>query len=152
MIRMSEIRLWLRWNRIVEGLVNVLKHAGEPDIRWWVVDTLGVIRDPVAVEPLVEALLDEHSGVRRGAAWALGHIRSKKAIEPLAKVLENDKDWRVRLAAALVLGKIGDERAIGALRGAISQSYSCEDADHMEEEFRVAEAAQKAIDRIVELS
>jgi HEAT repeat protein len=57
------------------------------------------------VKPLIEALKDNHTWVRHGAAWALGEIRSVDAIEPLRQAL-SDNDEITRSKAAEALGKI----------------------------------------------
>ncbi len=53
-----------------------------------------------AVDPLIEALKDEDSDVRRSAAEALGAMKSEKAVDPLIEALK-DKTWTIR-------GTIGD--------------------------------------------
>jgi HEAT repeat protein len=57
------------------------------------------------VEPLIQALQDEDSFLRRVAAVAVGNIGDARAIEPLTRALE-DEDSLVRQAAAEALEKI----------------------------------------------
>ena len=47
-----------------------------------------MIGDADAVGLLIAALKDNSCPVRRSAAWALGEIGDKKAVEPLKKALE----------------------------------------------------------------
>ena len=55
-----------------------------------------------AVEPLIQALKDNNSTVRRRAASALGEIRDARAAESLAQALEDeDKEVRKRAKKAL---------------------------------------------------
>ena len=56
-----------------------------------------------AVEPLIFELRDRHYAVRMKAAWALGMIGDKRAVEPLLQVIEEDKE------------KIVQDEASGAL-------------------------------------
>jgi hypothetical protein len=64
---------------------------------------------------LVPLLQDKLEFVRRETAYALGQTRNHSAVEPLANLLLGDKDVGVRAAAAVALGVIGDESAVGAL-------------------------------------
>ncbi|MBI5181596.1 MAG: HEAT repeat domain-containing protein [Nitrospirae bacterium] len=95
---------------------------------------LGKVKDPRAVEPLIEALKvdDEDDDVRRNivfalgdigdpsAAEALGKIRDPRAIEPLIAALPliaefNFQEKLIGKNAAWSLGKIGDPRAVKPL-------------------------------------
>ena len=59
-----------------------------------------------AVKPLIAALKDENSDVRKAAAEALGKIGDARAVEPLIAALK-DRYSDVRQAASEALGKIG---------------------------------------------
>jgi len=67
---------------------------------------LGRIGDTRAVEPLIDALKDEHEYVRMYAARALGWIGDVRAVDALTYVASMDEDNRVREAAAEALEKI----------------------------------------------
>ena len=67
---------------------------------------MGEIRDTSAVEPLVDALIDKVSVVRRYAALALGEIKDKRAVSPLICAL-SDNDAIVRMNAATALNRMG---------------------------------------------
>ncbi len=90
----------------VNSLIAVLKHKKDSRVRAKAVEALGKIRDARVVEPLMQALNDEHWDVRRKAAWALGNM-GEIAVEPLIQAL-NDEHWDVRRKAAWALGNIGD--------------------------------------------
>ena len=60
-------------------------------------------------------LSDPDAGVRFSAAVELGKTGFKGAVEPLAKVLEKDKDTFVRRAAARSLGELDAWNAVPAL-------------------------------------
>ncbi len=74
----------------------------------------------VAVAPLIDALGNGNSTVRRNAAWAIGEIRGGRgtdrsaAVEPLIAAL-NDEDAWVRRAAAFSLGEMRPRGATEAL-------------------------------------
>ena len=57
--------------------------------------SLGERGDPLAVEPLAEALHDSSYYVREAAAEALGEIGDERAIEPLIRALRN-RDFKNR--------------------------------------------------------
>lgn len=101
--------------------------------RFWSMRALGEIGDERAVEPLI----DEFKGVMWDiASIALERI-GKGAVESLISALK-DKSTHVRIHAAEVLGKIGDERAVESLRRLL---------DTEEDEF-VCEAAAEALKEI----
>jgi len=90
----------------VERLIEVLgDYDMQPKVRARAALGLGEIGDTRGVEPLIQALQDEDSFLRRMAAVALGNIGDTRAIEPLTNALE-DEDSDVRRDAAKALEKI----------------------------------------------
>jgi HEAT repeat protein len=73
-----------------------------------VIDLLGIGRP--SVEILIEYLEDDDWLVREAAADLLGKIADVRAVEPLMKRLEKDKDTGVKELAIKALGLIGDAR------------------------------------------
>jgi HEAT repeat protein len=73
-------------------------------------EALGELGDVRAVEPLITALKDEKVNVRKAAVRALGRIWELSDIVGLG-----NNDSKVRMAAAEVLGKLGDVRAVEPL-------------------------------------
>jgi len=65
---------------------------------------------------LIQFLKDDNVGVRSSAAQLLGEQRAKDAVEPLIQMLKNEKNFRVRIVAAVALHKIGDQRALPVLK------------------------------------
>lgn len=57
------------------------------------------------VAPLIQALKDENSDVRRTAAWTLGKIGDARAVEPLSQALK-DENSDVRMVVTWSLNKI----------------------------------------------
>ena len=122
----SEALYWLSeifGNERMAGAVDILLRqlaAGHPaDTRQAMVEALGQIGDPRAVDALVARLADagEDEYVRLAAARALGQIGDPRAVDPLAaRLADAGEDKDVRTAAAEALGEIGEEPALAALR------------------------------------
>ena len=88
----------------IDLLVQELKNRNK-DIRLGIIEVLGEIRDPRALEPLLGMLEDRSNEVRLQAALALGELGDPRAIEYLIRLLRNP-DKYVRYGAALALDKL----------------------------------------------
>ncbi len=119
-------------NSAIEALVHLgaasvgplLGHIADPDadVRKFIVDVLGDIRDPRAAPPLIERLNDPDENISVAAAEALGKIRDRRAVPALTACLARyDQGW-LDYAAAEALGEIGDESALGPLIAALGRS------------------------------
>jgi len=73
---------------------------------------LGRIGAPVAVQPLIAALLDEDEDVRTDAAEALSEMADPRAARQLLENLLGDPCTDVKLAAIATLVKLKDRRVI----------------------------------------
>ena len=77
-----------------ERLAHFIRMLSDDDetSRWKAAESLGRMRDPDAVEPLIDTLWDDDSRVRLKAAWALGQIGDIRAIPPLRRLyrMENE--------------------------------------------------------------
>lgn len=92
----------------------------DPSVRLSAAETLGKLRDPRAVQALIQALSqDPDPRVRAMAAWALGEIEDPAAISALSSALRDDENQEVRVQAAEALGNIEDVSAIDALGDAV---------------------------------
>lgn len=118
------------------------------DIRKKAAKALGKFSDARAVEPLIDALGDKFSWVRKAAAEVLGKIGDPRAVKPLAALLLDedgdvrevarnslkkfgspaiehfitlmkDKNWRVREASAIELGRMRYTGAVTCLISAL---------------------------------
>jgi HEAT repeat protein len=98
-------------------LFGVLKHFGSWQLRYEAADALGKIKDPRIVGPLIEALNDRNSRVREAAAKSLKEV-GEPAVEPLIATLR-DENQDVCFKAIVVLGEIGDSRAVEPLVGVL---------------------------------
>lgn len=68
-----------------------------------------------SVVSLLEGVKSENSGLRSGAAYLLGELQSDEAVLPLMDMFNSSDVRGERIAAALALTKIGDERGIRVL-------------------------------------
>jgi hypothetical protein len=71
------------------------------------------------VETLIMGLNSDNIGLKSGSAYMIGELKLKQATIPLLRVLHNEKNEELRIAAALALYKIGSPVAIYAVRQAI---------------------------------
>lgn len=105
----------------VDAMLNALS-ASDADVRKFLVDTLGDIRDARAVPALIQALQDPDQNICVAAAEALGKIGDTRAVAPLISCLKRtDRGW-LDYAAAEALGEIGDESALGPLLAALGRT------------------------------
>jgi HEAT repeat protein len=77
-----------------------------------------------SVEPLIRALKCDTVDVRLDVVSALAKIGDKRAVKPLCELLVNDKESRVRAAAARAVGELKDQTAVTPLIGALKDSDS----------------------------
>lgn len=98
-------------------LVEALKHS-EWLVRLHAVESLGKMKAPEAVEPLLYLLFnDPDAAVREDAVRALGEIGDARATEFLLKVIDEPG---LRPLAIDALGQIGDVSAVPALIAIVS--------------------------------
>jgi HEAT repeat protein len=98
--------------RAVEPIIAALKDS-DKSVREAAADTFWHWNEEVrAVEPLINALKDDDMEVRRSAALALGRVKDRRAAQPLATLIRESTDKRVRGAAVEALTSIGDIDAL----------------------------------------
>ena len=73
---------------------------------------------------LIKALSNDNIGWRVSAAQLLGERQVEAAVEPLIKVLLQDKEYAARFTAAVALLQIGDVQALPALKQAAQRDRS----------------------------
>lgn len=79
--------------------------------REWAPWLLGCMHCQSAVEPLQAQLDDDDPNFRKSVVASLRAIRSKASVEPLIKVVRQDRDEDVRMQAIQVLGELRDPKA-----------------------------------------
>ncbi|MCP4152945.1 MAG: HEAT repeat domain-containing protein, partial [bacterium] len=96
-----------RAKRAVGPMLANLDHKSE-NVRVNVVDVLGYLEAPEAIEPLLGVYKSAESPtVRRVALRSLGLLKARAAMEPVIAAL-SAPDWWMRMEAARALGRIGN--------------------------------------------
>jgi hypothetical protein len=81
----------------------------------------------------LQGILSDNEGLTVSATYFLGEMKSDEAVIPLMNQLKSSEDESCRIAAALALTKIGDERGI----------YSVKKAAQFDESKRVRDLCWK---------
>ena len=102
----------IRSRKAADRIISSVKHYSR-GLQASAFNALVQIGEP-SIEPLISALQDVDSNMRRSAAFALGRIGDTRAVESLVASLK-DEDTNVRWHATSALGKIKDARAIEPL-------------------------------------
>ncbi len=84
----------------------------DQEVKKFIVDILGEIREPEALPALIETFKEENDNLRAAAAEALGKLGREEAISPLLELLQ-EKEPMLRFTALEALAEIG--RAGGEL-------------------------------------
>jgi len=71
------------------------------------------------VKTLIMGLSSDNIGLKSSSAYMIGELQLSEAVIPLLRVLHNEKNEEVRIAAALALYKIGTPLAIYAVKQTI---------------------------------
>ncbi|KKO19819.1 MAG: hypothetical protein DCC43_07735 [Candidatus Brocadia sp.] len=119
-----------------DALISALSKNTDLSIVCALIEALGQIGDPRAVEPLLMFLTHKESQIREYTAAALGKLRDSRAVDALIAAL-NDEQERVRWYAADSLGKIGNPVCVDSLIKLLSDTSA-----------RVRESAVTALGQI----
>ncbi|OGW62633.1 MAG: hypothetical protein A2V83_10165 [Nitrospirae bacterium RBG_16_64_22] len=92
----------------------------EGDVRKFIVDILGDIRDRRAADGLVSLLKDADENVRYSAIEALGRLGDPSVAPALIEILGSGNVW-LAYPAAEALGHLGDARAVEPLIAALGE-------------------------------
>ncbi|MGD0883310.1 MAG: HEAT repeat domain-containing protein [Thermodesulfovibrionales bacterium] len=116
-------------NAAIETLVKLGKQAipdlmeafdtPNRDVRKFVIDIIGEIKDRHALPLLLKSLKDDDDNVRASAVEQLGQLAEPAVVDELIGILTSGDIWTA-FPAADALGRIGDRRAIPALVEALS--------------------------------
>jgi HEAT repeat protein len=106
--------------QVIDVLSTVLadQDPQEPELRYRSAEMLVKIDPKRAAKLLIPYLESADSLLRSHVCGLLSICGGKEAIIPLVNILRNDPKVSARMNAAFTLGKIGDQRAIPALRWA----------------------------------
>jgi hypothetical protein len=97
--------------------------TGKDEVKLPAIEALGKFRQKSATEPLLKQLVKSHDEEPMAAAivTALGDIGDQKAVDLVIVILRVHMKPRVRIEAALALGKIGGSKAKAALKERLNQ-------------------------------
>jgi isocitrate dehydrogenase kinase/phosphatase len=71
------------------------------------------------VSSLIEGLNSDNLGLKSSSAYMIGELQLSKAVIPLMRILHQNENDEIRIAAALALYKIGSPIAIQAVKQSI---------------------------------
>jgi HEAT repeat protein len=111
----------LKSRAAVSPLIELLQDSA-PDVRARAAEALGAIGDRVSIEPLVQMIKDHAAKVQEAAGAALVKF-GKTSTLPLLNALALERDKFALKAFLLLLGKIGDPKAVPALIAHLRSSY-----------------------------
>jgi HEAT repeat protein len=106
--------------RIVPALMKAF--GDDPSDDADIIEALGMLGDPRAVELLLPLLDSKEKDTRCKAAKSLGQIGDERALAPLMKMLD-DTDRIVQYCAVIALGYLGDTRAVEPLIDVMNRRY-----------------------------
>lgn len=82
-----------------------------------VINALGKIKDPIAVEPLIKILeTNDEPGILCPTIRALRQIKDTRAVPQLIGVLKSNLDLKIKTEASVALGEIGDPVSVEPLQ------------------------------------
>jgi len=119
----------------------------DAEVRWDCVITLGKIGLPAqrATSKLIEKLKDPKSGVRAFAAYALGRMISKEAIDPLLEIVKDSNEYQQVFVASLeALRAIGFDMKEFNFTGDAGILSADEVIEFFRESWRKEESERKA--------
>jgi HEAT repeat protein len=104
-----------------ECVPELAKLLSDKDLASWSRIALEAISDPAADKALIDATKNLKGKLLVGTINSIGVRKSQEATEPLAELLKND-DKQIASAAAVALGKIGNDAATKTLRDSLKDS------------------------------
>ena len=111
----------LKTRTAVPALIGLLQDSG-PEVRARASEALGSIGDRTSIEPLVQMIKDHAAKVQEAAGAALVKF-GKTSTLPFLNTLALERDKFALKAFLLLLGKIGDPKAVPALIAHLRSSY-----------------------------
>ena len=104
--------------KVTAHLVDAFDTSGR-DVRKFIVDIIGEVKDKKALPLLLKALKDEDDNVKASAVEHLGQMGDRSVVGALIEILNSGDIWTA-FPAADALGRIGDKKAVPALLGALN--------------------------------
>ncbi|MEW5806630.1 MAG: HEAT repeat domain-containing protein [Acidobacteriota bacterium] len=113
----AKARLSIIGTRAVEHLIEALDRENT-ELKLNAIPILALIRDQRAKNPLIAMLLERNPKIRESATRALANFPARETIHSLERLLGNEKDMAVRVAAVYALVEIfkgGHDGSIGSI-------------------------------------
>jgi S1-C subfamily serine protease len=131
-IQVQAVKALARWatKDSIEPLIQFVDATGDDSVRNTALEALGKLKDPRAIETIVEYL--PKGSARQKASWALKNFGPVAEDKVAAALAHKNKD--VRREACLILKAIGTAKSLPALEAALN-----------DESRPVSEAAEDAI-------
>jgi HEAT repeat protein len=117
--RNSSIETLVKLGKKVTSFLMVAFDTPNRDVRKFIIDIIGEVKDRSALPLLLKALKDDDDNVRASAVEHLGQMGDPSVVDALIGILKNGDLWTA-FPAADALGRIGDKAAIPALISALS--------------------------------
>lgn len=108
----------------ITALYKAYKGEKSKEVRFNIVDAIGKIDGPAAVDPLIQALSDPDSLIRNSSAQFLGELKEPKAIQALGKLLSDTTCEGCQKASAEALWKIADPKVFPALINGLDNRWT----------------------------
>ena len=102
-----------------EQLAMQIRTEPDPIVRRAIQETVAEFKTPMASAMLLAGLQDEDRDVKVTCCRLLGERKEPKAVEPLARMVAQDADLDVRLAAVDALGAMETKDSVAGLAAAL---------------------------------
>lgn len=116
--RNSAIETLVKLGKKVTASLTEAFDTPNSDVRKFIVDIIGEVKDKKALPLLLKALKDEDENVKASAVEHLGQMGDRSVVDALVEILGSGDIWTA-FPAADALGRIGDRKAVPALLDAL---------------------------------
>ena len=138
----------LKSGEAVAPLINLLKKDIHAQVRGQAALAIAGIGDLKAVPALVQCLKDKAAGVKGSCIRALGVLKAKEAVVPLANLMAG-ADAHLKAQALTALGQVGSPEAGGAVRKELENLRAKKASGaHQDQPLLVEEEAIRALGEI----
>jgi len=96
------------------ALRNIYRTNGGSEA-FYSAQALGRMGDLQSASLLLEGLERRRGESAAGAAWALGALRSREAVDPMIQILRRGREINLKKHCVAALGEIGDRKAVSAI-------------------------------------
>ncbi len=117
--RNSAIETLVRLGKKITPFLAEAFETPNADVRKFIIDIVGEVKDTKALPLLLKALKDEDDNVKASAVEHLGRMGDSSVVDALIEILKGGDLWTA-FPAADALGRIGDKKAIPSLLEALS--------------------------------